>query len=265
MLWSKQYYLFDVDTWLKEHEAHPLVGAARAERRGTPSGSTCSTATSSPCPTSGSTPGTPRGTWRSTPLALALVDFDFAKEQLLLMLRSLYCPPERADPGLRVELQRREPARPRLGHALPLQDRAGPRARGHRVPGALVPRPDAQLQLVGEPQGPRGPQRLRRRLPGPRQHRRLRPERAAADRRLAGAGRRHGLDGLLLPEHDRDRAHPGRPRSAVRGVRLQVPPALHVDRLRDGPHRRPPRRDVGRGRTGSSTTSCACPTDRRRG
>jgi hypothetical protein len=25
MLWSKQYY-FDVDTWLKEHEAHPLIG-----------------------------------------------------------------------------------------------------------------------------------------------------------------------------------------------------------------------------------------------
>ena len=29
MLWSKQYYLFDVDTWLKEHEAHPLVGTAK--------------------------------------------------------------------------------------------------------------------------------------------------------------------------------------------------------------------------------------------
>ena len=26
MLWGKQFYLFDVDTWLKEHDAHPLVG-----------------------------------------------------------------------------------------------------------------------------------------------------------------------------------------------------------------------------------------------
>ena len=40
-------------------------------------------------------------------IALSLVDFDFAKEQLLLMLRSLYCPPERTDSRLRVELQRR--------------------------------------------------------------------------------------------------------------------------------------------------------------
>ena len=66
MLWAKQYYLFDVDTWLKEHDAHPLLGGA-ARQCATPSGSTCSTATSSPCPTSGSIPGTRPGTWRSTP------------------------------------------------------------------------------------------------------------------------------------------------------------------------------------------------------
>ena len=33
-------------------------------------------------------------------LALSLVDFDFAKDQLLLMLRSSLFPPQRADPGL---------------------------------------------------------------------------------------------------------------------------------------------------------------------
>ena len=26
MLWSKQYYYFDLDRWLNEHEAHPLIG-----------------------------------------------------------------------------------------------------------------------------------------------------------------------------------------------------------------------------------------------
>jgi len=40
MLWSKQYYYFDLDRWLKEHQAHPLVGAKGAPP-GTPSGSTC--------------------------------------------------------------------------------------------------------------------------------------------------------------------------------------------------------------------------------
>ena len=54
-----------------------------------------------------------------------------------------------------------------------------------------------------------GQQRLRGRLPRPRQHRRLRPQRAAADRRLPGAGRRHRLDGALLPEHARDRRRAG--------------------------------------------------------
>jgi hypothetical protein len=29
MLWTKQYYYFDLDRWLKEHQAHPLVGAKR--------------------------------------------------------------------------------------------------------------------------------------------------------------------------------------------------------------------------------------------
>ncbi len=38
MLWTKQYYYFDVDRWLEEHEAHPLVqrpGAASAICSGT--------------------------------------------------------------------------------------------------------------------------------------------------------------------------------------------------------------------------------------
>ena len=28
MLWSKQYYYFDVDKWLQEHKAHPLLAPA---------------------------------------------------------------------------------------------------------------------------------------------------------------------------------------------------------------------------------------------
>ena len=56
-------------------------------------------------------------------IALALVDPDFAKEQLLLMLRSAVPAPERPDPRLRVELQRRESAGARLGHAVHLPHR----------------------------------------------------------------------------------------------------------------------------------------------
>jgi hypothetical protein len=35
---------------------------------------------------------------------------------------------------------------------------------------------------------------------GPGQHRRVRPQRAIAHRRMPGAGRWHGVDGAILPE-----------------------------------------------------------------
>ena len=33
MLWSKQFYYFDLDLWLREHEAHPLRTPQRADVR----------------------------------------------------------------------------------------------------------------------------------------------------------------------------------------------------------------------------------------
>src|SRR5262249_22503504 len=35
MLWSKQYYYFDLDRWLDEHDAHPLLGTTRRNARNT--------------------------------------------------------------------------------------------------------------------------------------------------------------------------------------------------------------------------------------
>ena len=29
MLWSKQYYYFDLEKWLREHKSHPLLESAR--------------------------------------------------------------------------------------------------------------------------------------------------------------------------------------------------------------------------------------------
>ena len=89
-------------------------------------------------------------------LSLSLVDFDFAKDQLLLMLRSLYFHPNGQIPGLRMELQRREPAGARLGDAVPVQDGAGARPVGLAVPGTSLPGADVELQLVGQPQGSAG-------------------------------------------------------------------------------------------------------------
>ena len=110
-----------------------------------------------------------------------------------------------------------------------------------------LPEAAAEFHLVGQPQGPHRAKRVRGRLPGARQHRRLRPQRAAADRRLPGTGRRHRLDGAVLPEHAGDRRRAGDDRSRLRGHGAQVRRALPVDRLGDGaPGRR--HRHVGRGR-----------------
>ena len=66
LLWSKQFYHYDVRAWLEGDPAQPPPPGRRARRRATPSGGTCTTATSSRCRTSGSTRGTRPGIWRST-------------------------------------------------------------------------------------------------------------------------------------------------------------------------------------------------------
>ena len=66
MLWTKQYYDYDVDTWLERARRRIRCARQSPRSRATRSGSTCGTPTSSPCRTAGSTPGTPRGTSPST-------------------------------------------------------------------------------------------------------------------------------------------------------------------------------------------------------
>ena len=92
MLWSKQYYLFDVDTWLREHDAHPLVGSGKRHARNAEwfhmfNGDVIS------MPDKWEYPWYAAWDLAFHTLALAQVDFDFAKDQLLLMLRSLYAHP----------------------------------------------------------------------------------------------------------------------------------------------------------------------------
>ena len=59
-------------------------------------------------------------------IALSTVDAEFAKEQLDLMLQEYLHPSDRSDPGLRVELQRRQSAGARLGDDFPVPHGAGP-------------------------------------------------------------------------------------------------------------------------------------------
>ena len=103
---------------------------------------------------------------------------------------------------------------------------------------SALPEAAAELHVVGESQGPQRQQPVRGRLPRARQHRRLRPQRAAADGRPPRAGGRHRLDGAVLPEHARDRD-----RARARAARVcrhgrEVRRALPVDRHGDDARRR---------------------------
>ena len=92
MLWSKQYYYFDLDRWLTEHEAHPLMGKAHRNIRNTEWFHMLNSDIIS-MPDKWEYPWYAAWDLAFHTLALSVVDFDFAKDQLLLMLRNLYSHP----------------------------------------------------------------------------------------------------------------------------------------------------------------------------
>ena len=92
MLWSKQYYYFDLDEWLAEHDAHPLLGTAHRNIRNTEWFHMLNNDIIS-MPDKWEYPWYAAWDLAFHTIALSLVDFDFAKDQLLLMLRNLYSHP----------------------------------------------------------------------------------------------------------------------------------------------------------------------------
>jgi len=109
MLWNKQYYFFDVDQWLQEHAYDPALGPRRACPRNAQWFHMLNDAVIS-------TPDKWEYPWYAAwdlafhTVALAMVDLDFAKRQLDLMLQEVYAP-KRPDPCLRMEFWRCKPSR----------------------------------------------------------------------------------------------------------------------------------------------------------
>jgi hypothetical protein len=92
MLWGKQFYYFDLEQWLSEHRSHPLLEEARHGVRNTEWFHMLNADIIS-MPDKWEYPWYAAWDLAFHTVSLALVDFDFAKEQLLLMLRSLYFHP----------------------------------------------------------------------------------------------------------------------------------------------------------------------------
>jgi hypothetical protein len=92
MLWSKQFYYFDLDKWLLEHDSHPMLGAGTGGARN-PEWFHMLNNDIISMPDKWEYPWYAAWDLAFHTIALSLVDFDFAKEQLLLMLKSLYAHP----------------------------------------------------------------------------------------------------------------------------------------------------------------------------
>jgi hypothetical protein len=91
MMWSKQYYFFDLDRWLEEHDAHPLLDSPREVRNAEWFHMLNNDIIS--MPDKWEYPWYAAWDLAFHTLSLSMVDFDFAKDQLLLMLRTLYSHP----------------------------------------------------------------------------------------------------------------------------------------------------------------------------
>jgi hypothetical protein len=91
MLWSKQFYYFDLDRWLIEHHCHPILDEGHSVRNADWFHMLNADVIS--MPDKWEYPWYAAWDLAFHTLPLALVDFDFAKEQLLMMTRSLYFHP----------------------------------------------------------------------------------------------------------------------------------------------------------------------------
>ena len=202
MLWSKQFFFFDGDNWLDEHHSNPLHTGYRNARNSEWFHMLNEDIIS--MPDKWEYPWYAAWDLAFHTLPLSIVDPDFAKEQMKLMLEGVYLHPSGQMPAYEWNFSDVNP--PVHAFATLFLHRTEQALRGEMdldFLRATFNKLLLELHLVGEPQGPLRQERLRGRLSRPRQHRRLRPQRTAAHRRAPGAGGRHGVDGALQPEHGR--------------------------------------------------------------
>jgi hypothetical protein len=209
MIWSKQFFHYDVDRWLKG-DRHPPPETRLQGRNATWKHLKAADVISMP------------DAWEYPWFAawdlglhccvLALIDVDFAKDQIELMLNERYLNPNGQIPAYEWNFT---DVNPPVHGAQGFPRRAGAaRERRHCLLAARFHQAASQLRLVDQPQGRGRGQYFRGRFSRPRQHLGVRPLPASAARLPAQAGRRHRLDGDVCAQHDCycARAHANRSR-----------------------------------------------------
>ena len=127
VLWSKQYFYYDVTEWLDGDPAEPKPPRRRHNGRNREwVHATMEDVVS--MPDKWEFPWFAAWDWAFHLTTLAYLDLEDAKHQLILLGQAWYMHPERPAARLRMELQRRQSARAGLGGAAPL--RCGAAAQG---------------------------------------------------------------------------------------------------------------------------------------
>ena len=245
MLWSKQYLFLRRRQMARKSTAPTRcsLDPAGAQPRMVPHDRPTM---SSRCRTNGNIRGLPRGTWRFMRSPCRRSTSTFAKQQLYLLLDSVYLHPTGQIPAYEWNFSDvNPPVQAWAAIFLYRIGAGGARRHRSRFPEAGVRQAVGEFRLVGQSQGPLRQECLRRRVSRARQYRRVRPQRAVADRRLSRAGRRHRMDGAVLPEHARNRLRAGGARPDLRGAGVEFRDAVRADRPRHERDRT--RRHVGRG------------------
>ena len=125
MLWSKQFYYYVVRDWLNGDPGQPAPPESRRRGRNSQWPHLYNSDVIS-MPDKWEYPWYASWDLAFHCVALALVDSEFAKDQLVLLLREWYMHPNGQLPGVRVGARRRESARARVGRLARLQDREAP-------------------------------------------------------------------------------------------------------------------------------------------
>ena len=268
MLWSKQFYHYDVGALARRRPRRPAAARRATWRPQRATGATSTTPTSSSMPDTWEYPWYAAWDLAFHCVALAHVDPEFAKDAAAAAVPRVVHAPQRPAARLRVGVRRRQPAGARVGRAAGVRDR--------RLAATVdflerdLPQAAHQLHVVGQPQGRRGQQRLRGRLPRAS----TTSARSTAPRQLPvgrapRAVRRHGLDGDVLPRPAGDAlvlAAPRRRRTRTwRPSSSSTSPTSPTAMLRPWPVGRGGRlllRRAARGRTGRRTAA-AGPLDGR--
>ncbi len=179
LVWNRQSYHYDVLRWLKGDSTQPPPDPARKNGRNHDWTHLYNSDVIS-MPDKWEYPWYASWDLAFHCVATALIDPQFAKDQLVLLLREWYMHPNGELPAYEWNFSDVNP--PVHAWAAWRIYKIEARIRGKGGPllsGARLPQTVAELYMVGESEGPRRQKRLSGRIPGPRQHRHVRPVAAA--------------------------------------------------------------------------------------